>query len=423
MLIIPYSYYTMTLSSRSLNRRDGRLPSMKEITISDRIERFLNRKFRASRSYATTQTYRGTINRFSEFAYQDYNQDLNALIDNVLNQVLDPIEILNDFYTYLTQVENPQSKRIGYSNNSIRQYVTTVKEFLNDCGCKIYNEDIRRAFKLPKKVTTITDGLTKEVIAQIVRLANYKLATAVLIACSSGMRIGEIIQLKISDIDFTTNPTTIQIRAETTKTREGRITHITQEATQALKDLLAKTKKTDYVFLEDYDKKIESLSKSRNATGKLKERMKKKYDGLSSEEKQQFRMLVTKHNFQNQLKRLKVDIPELSTKSENGRYNIHFHAFRYFFKTQVTDAHESDFAEALMGHHSIKLVYYRQNAKKRQKTYLDVEHSLTISETEHIEKNYTELQQDNLQLREELNSLVAKFRDLEERIEISKSHS
>ena len=48
-----------------------------------------------------------------------------------------------------------------------------------------------------------------------------------------------------------------------------------------------------------------------------------------------------------------------------------------------------------MGHKSIKLVYYRQNAKKRQKTYLDVEHALTISESEHIEKNYSELQQDN----------------------------
>ena len=61
---------------------------------------------------------------------------------------------------------------------------------------------------------------------------------------------------------------------------------------------------------------------------------------------------------------------------------------RYFFKTQVTDAHESDFAEALMGHKSVKLVYYRQNAKKRQKTYLDVEHALTISETERIDENY-----------------------------------
>ncbi len=193
----------MTLSNRSLKGRNGNFVSMKEITIHDRIERFLSRKFRASRSHATKSTYKGTINRFGDFAYQDYNQDLNTLIDNMLNKILDPIEVLNDFYTYLTQAENPQSKRIGYSNNSIRQYVTTVKEFLNDCGCRIYNEDIRRSFKLPRKVTTITEGLTKEVVAQIVRLANYKLATAVLIACSSGMRIGEIMK-QLNEMGYVT---------------------------------------------------------------------------------------------------------------------------------------------------------------------------------------------------------------------------
>jgi len=412
----------MTLSNRSLKGRNGKSASMSEITIHDRIERFLDRKFRASRSYSTCDTYKGALNRFIDFAYQDYNQKPDKLIDNVLNQVLDPIDVLDDFYTYLTKAENPQSRRIGFSNATIRQYFTTAKEFLNDCGCKIYSEDIKRKIKLPRKIVTITEGLTKESVAQILRLANYKLSTLILLACSSGMRLGEILQLKLSDIDFDTKPTTIKLRAETTKTREGRITHISTETTQALKDYLAKSKNTDYVFLIDYDEKLKKLEESKTSSGKLKARMEKKLEGLTSEEKLRFRLRITKHNFENQLTRVKADIPELNQRAENGRFHVHFHAFRYFFKTQVTDAHESDFAEALMGHKSTKLIYYRQNSKKRQKTYLDVEHALTISETEHIEKNYTELQQDNQELRGELNSLVSKFRDLEKRIEISKSH-
>ncbi len=413
----------MTLSNRSLKGRNGKSTPMSEITIHDRIERFLDRKFRASRSYSTKETYKGALNRFSDFAYQDYNQELNKLIDNMLNVVLEPIEVLDDFYTYLTKAENPQSKRIGYSNATIRQYVTTAKEFLNDCGCKIYSEDIRRKIKLPRKIVTITEGLTKESIAQILRLANYKLATLILIACSSGMRLGEILQLKLSDVDYTTKPTTIKIRAETTKTREGRITHISTEATQALKDYLAKSKNTDHVFLINYDEKLKRLEESKTSSGKLKARMEKKIEGFTSEEKLLFRLRITKHNFESQLTRLKADIPELNQRAENGRFHVHFHAFRYFFKTQVTDAHESDYAEALMGHKSVKLVYYRQNTKKRQKTYLDVEHAITISETEHIEKNYTDLQQDNQELRGELNSLIGKFRELEKRIEICQSHS
>ncbi len=400
---------------------------MSEVSIHDKIERFLDRKFRMSRSYSTKETYRGCINKFKDFAYQDYNQDLAKLTDNTLNNVLDPIEVLDDFYTYLTKIENPMTKKTGYSSATIRQYVITAKEFLNDVGCNIYSEDLKRKIKLPRKVSIYTEGLTKDVIAQVLRLANYKLATIILLACSSGMRIGEILQLKHSDIDFTTNPITIKIRAETSKTRESRITHISKEATKALKDYLAKTKTNakniDYLFLISYEEKLDKLAKSKKPSRELYNKIEKKLDGLSSEEKIQFRFRTTKHNFQNQLRRVIDDIPELNKRAENGRKHIHFHAFRYFFKTQVTDAHESDFAEALMGHKSVKLVYYRQNSKKRQKTYLDVEHALTISETEQIEKNYTELQQDNQDLRGELNFLIGKFRELEKRIEVSIPHS
>ncbi len=143
-----YNTTVVTLSRRSLTNREEKQPQMSELPINDVVERFLDRKFRASRSYATKETYRGAINRFAEFAYQDYNQKLDSLLKNMLNDVLDPLEVLDDFYTYLTKIPNPLSKRIGYSNATIRSYVTTAKEFLNDVGCKIYSEDIRRKFKL-----------------------------------------------------------------------------------------------------------------------------------------------------------------------------------------------------------------------------------------------------------------------------------
>jgi len=166
-----YNTIVMTLSRRSLSNREEKPTAMSELSINN-VERFLDRKFRASRSYATKETYRGAINRFAEFAYQDYNQKLDALLENLLNDVLDPLEVLDDFYTYLTKIPNPLSKRIGYSNATIRSYVITAKEFLNDAGCKIYSEDIRRKFKLPRKIVTYTEGLTKETIAQIFQQTN-----------------------------------------------------------------------------------------------------------------------------------------------------------------------------------------------------------------------------------------------------------
>jgi len=51
-------------------------------------------------------------------------------------------------------------------------------------------------------------------------------------------------------------------------------------------------------------------------------------------------------------------------------------------------------------------------------TYLDVEHSLTIAETEKIDQNYSEMQKDNQELRGIVDSLSNQLRNLEKRIEM-----
>jgi len=129
-------------------------------------------------------------------------------------------------------------------------------------------------------------------------------------------------------------------------------------------------------------------------------------------------VLTTRHSFENQLAKVIKNIPDLNKKNENGRRSVHFHAFRAWFKTQVTDAHQSDFSEALMGHKSLKLVYYRQNEKTRSRTYLDVEHALTVADTEKIDENYSDMQKDNLELRGIVDSLSKQLRNLEKRIEM-----
>jgi len=71
-----------------------------------------------------------------------------------------------------------------------------------------------------------------------------------------------------------------------------------------------------------------------------------------------------------------------------------------------------------MGHKSLKLVYYRQNEKARAQTYLDVEHSLTIAETEKIDQNFTLIQKENQELRGIVDNLSRQLQNLERRIEV-----
>lgn len=392
--------------------------SMQLQTIEDRIQAFLEKKFRYSKSFATKKSYTTALNRFKEFLRARYNLDINQAIRLSETEKLDPIDVLDDFFTYLANYR--RDAKTGFSNRTMRFYIVVSKEFLNSQGLHIYNEDIKQKFRLPKKDHVYEKGLTKEILSRILHNSSPKLQTVILMCASSGMRIAELVQLKLSDIDFDTNPTTLQIRKETAKTRETRFTCLTSEATKSLKDYLSRTfgwtedySKDRYIFLQLYEERIKKLRNTlENVTqdekkiiqNKIKE-LEKIYSGLSQEEKYDKAISSAKNTFEEMLAKVTDSIPDLSMKNENGRKSIHFHAFRSWFKTQVTDAHQSDFAEALMGHKSVKLTYYRQNDKARSKTYLSVEHAITIADTEKIDKNFTEIQEKNQDMQKQIDDL------------------
>jgi len=282
------------------------------------------------------------------------------------NKTLDPYDILDKYYSFLTKCNS--------SSNTIIHYITTAKEFLNANGMHIYSEDLKHKFRLPRKPHTYEEGLTREKITRVLRNSSQKLQTTILMSVSSGMRIGELVQLRLSDIDFSTTPTTIKIRRETCKTRQTRFTCISEEATNALKDYLRKSlgwdedyRKEEYIFM--------NVSENTDSN--------QYYNAV----------LSSKTNLERMLRNTVKGIPEIAMKNENGMNSVHFHAFRKWFKTQVTNAHQSDFAESLMGHMSIKLTYYLQNKEQRLKTYLKVEPELTIADFTKIENTMDDMKE------------------------------
>lgn len=136
----------MKIKSRSLSNSEGQdNPRMQIQQVEDKIERFLERKFRVSRSYSTKLTYRSHIVRFGEFTRIRYNLDINQLLGQIDAKKIDPIVVLDEYYTFLTKYKHKD--KIGFSNVTILQYVITAKEFLNSEGCKIYNEDVIQRFR------------------------------------------------------------------------------------------------------------------------------------------------------------------------------------------------------------------------------------------------------------------------------------
>jgi len=337
---------------------------MTESSIENLIADYLDTIYIISHSQGSVDSYRFAINRFKKFIQHKYEKSLEQIISEIKDNSMDRYQIFQDFVIYLDKE--------GKKPSSIKIWVMGAKGFLKHCGIKLYNEDFKMAVKLPKRVHQREEPLTKEIILRLLSNVSAKLRTIILVATASGMRIGEILQLKLYDIDFNSKPTRIKIRAETTKTRESRETFLTAEATNSLKDYLTRY----FGWKENESNNLQDLiifgrtSKSRKSLNERKTTLQKSNSSVLT----------------NSMKRHLENIPELSKLNENGRLMVHFHAFRKYFRTVVGNAVGRDYAEALMGHHFYLDTYYQLPDQEKLSMYLQAEPFLTISDFSAIKK-------------------------------------
>lgn len=363
---------------------------MTEFDLENLIQDYLDSIFVISHSKSSVHVYRSGIDHFAKFVQIKYDKTLEQVISAMKDDSLDRYKVFKDFVIYLDKE--------GKKPASIKIWVVGAKGFLKHCGIKIYAEDFKMSVKMPKRVQQREEPLTKEIIIRLINNVPAKLRTIILVATASGMRIGEIIQVKLSDVDFDSQPTRIKIRAETTKTRESRETFLTAEATNSLKDYLTRFfdwKKNDSNDLKDlviFGRTKKSYRKS------LAERKKTLLQTNSS-------VLI------NSLKKSIENIPELSKLNENGRHMVHFHAFRKYFRTVMGNAVGRDYAEALMGHHFYLDTYYNLPEEKKREMYLQAEPFLTISDYAQIEKDLRNVKQRQKQIDEKQLDLIQLIQD------------
>jgi len=359
------------------------------------LQDFLSEVYVLSHSQSTVSTYRiSIINKhktgFCDFLKSRYNFNEFDLANLVKKEEMDIYKVLQEFVLFLDGA--------NYGSNSIQLRLASTKGYLRHIGIKIYSEDFKQTVRIPKTVRQREKPLSKEIIQRLLRNVSPKLQTVILVLAASGMRIGELVQLRLSDIDFTTKPTTIRIRAETTKTRESRETFLTAEATESLKD-----------YLRRYFKWEEELANSNLKNAFLFGRT-----SMASRKFDPEKINTDSHAAGNLLMKILANalkkIPELNENNENGRKVIHFHALRKFFRTTVGNVCGRDFAEALIGHRFYMDTYYQLPEEKKRQMYLDAEPYLTISDFEAVEKNIKTLSAKNNQLEEKFNDLLQYLR-------------
>ena len=337
---------------------------------------FLDSMFVISHSKNTVKSYRTRIRLFRGFLKENYNIDEYGLLNYLEKESIDIFKIFKDFVIYLDKA--------GKSPRTIHLALSVNKGFLRHIGIKIDSDDLKQLVKVPKVIKIREIPLDKETIIRLLHNAKPKLQLAILVAVSSGMRIGEIVQLKISDIDFRESPVKVYLRANTTKTRQARETFLTSESANTLKDYL----KRYHNWFEDI-KDPQILDKYIFATI-YRHRGPFIADSIIA-------------TLQTELRKLVRAIPDLNIKDENGRQTIHLHSFRKFFRTTVGNEVGRDFAEAIIGHGFYMDTYYQLPDEKKKEMYHKVETLLTISDFKVVENN--------------MNTLSTKYQNLENKVD------
>ena len=226
-----------------------------------------------------------------------------------------------------------------------------------------------------------------------------------LMLASSGMRIGEALQLKLDDLDLNHEPAKIYIRGEYTKSGNPRIAFISSEAKEAIEEWLK--------IREQYIK---------GAVGKSHKYKKKMEDDRVFPFEDNTAYMIWK----NALKKAGFLEKDKST----NRHTIHPHVLRKFFRTKMAQLIPVDIVEALMGHEGyLTEVYRRYSEEDLAKFYKQGEPSILVfTETNQIIRLRREiderfktlqalnekLQLENLDLRQKLQEQEQRLRQLEE---------
>lgn len=129
----------------------------------------------------------------------------------------------------------------NYSAQTINQYQATLKYILRHLYQTPFNFNLPRS-KRAKTIPTILNRLEiRQVLEQI---KNPKHHLLVALAYASGLRVSEVVNLKIQDFDFT--ETILQIKSA--KGQKDRLTIFPKKLAPALKNQAAGRDQNDYLF-------------------------------------------------------------------------------------------------------------------------------------------------------------------------------
>ncbi len=134
------------------------------------------------------------MRNFSHYTYDTYMRKTKEMI-KYFNKPLEEVgieELRNFLYKYLLEERKLSDRTVNYYNSIIRfVYEVTIDKVLN-----------KKQIPMRKNKKTVYKVLTKEELSTFFNCVDkYKFKTIFMLAYGSGLRIGEIVNLRVEDID------------------------------------------------------------------------------------------------------------------------------------------------------------------------------------------------------------------------------
>jgi len=345
----------------------------------------------------TKYCYRNSIAAFlsSVYGQKIAQPDLDGFASKYLQETR---EYEQDVETFFTTLNRRPPK-------TVHNQIAGVKVYLIENGIELPQRFWRGLSRRTRgsRACTIDRIPTTPELKKIFKHLPLNGKALAMILISSGMRIGEAVQLKLTDIDLTKDPPMLKIRSDYTKSGNSRIAFISGEAKEILEEWLR--------YRDAYFKRAVSRSILHRKN-------------LNDE-----RIFPYDHAIMNvQLNEALSKAGCFERDSITHRVTVHPHVFRKLFRTKMATAIPVDVVEALMGHEGyLTDVYRRFSHEQLAEFYKKGEPSLTIfSNVVEVEKLKDEIAQKEKVIQTlltghtvELIELRQKLSELESRVPVN----
>jgi len=291
----------------------------------------------AIKDFKTVEAYRKRIKLWEEFAEKRVGK--SGYIPKTKEDSIDIFQLFINWYSL--EAVNHRTKKKGHHPNSVIGAAASVRKYLFYRGSPLTKDDVQEHIEMPRKAEKDLRGLKIDEIQTILNSLTYPDKVLFMCQISSGMRIGEIVQLRKKHLILDTERIMVKIPTTIAKFHKARTTFFSKETASVLKPILKKLDDDDLIFTKNTN--VKSVESCKGQT-------------------------LARH----------LEPLGLNQKYEDsGNNQITTHSFRAYFITKIS-RHDENLAKLLAGEKGYLLQYDRMSDEEKLENYMDFEKDLLI---------------------------------------------